>query len=97
MTEQIPDGFEYEGRNYSIVDVDGDGLFNLMQYEMKPVSWCTACWSGYLCTYKIQHQTLYLNTLEVCLTEPSLGGMKEVKKVYAPNIEGCIPINTSNS
>jgi flavorubredoxin len=97
MTEQIPDSFEYDGRNYSIVDVNGDGLFNPFQYGMEPISWCTVCWSGYLCTYKIQHKMLYLNTFEVCLTEPSFDKTEEVKKVYAPNIEGYIPIDTSNS
>jgi hypothetical protein len=85
MTEQISDSFEYEGRHYSIVDVNGDSLFNPIQYGIKPVSWSTACWNGYLCTYKIQHQMLYLNTLKVCLTKPSFGGTKEVKKVYVPN------------
>jgi hypothetical protein len=95
MTTQILDEFEYKNKCYSLVSADGDSLFSPEQFGIEPVSWHTACYRGYFCTYKLQHNKLCLKTFDISLTEPSSGETKIVKKVFAPKIEGCMPIKLS--
>lgn len=80
MTAQINDGIKYNGTEYSIVGIDGDGLFDPFAYGMNPVSWCTACWRGFVTDYEVENGQLFLDTLKICLTEPSLGDVKRSRR-----------------
>jgi hypothetical protein len=88
MTAQIPDTVRYENANYSIAGIDGEGLFDPWEHGMQPISWSTACWHGFTNSYAIENGQLFLTSLEICLTEPTLAGLKHVRKVKAPLLNG---------
>lgn len=67
MTAQIPDSFLLLDQKSSIVGVHGGSLFNPLEYNLQPLPRITSCWRGYVCTYKILHNKLVLDMLQVNL------------------------------
>lgn len=64
MTAQHPDRAFYQGEEYSIIGASGEGLVVPQQFGMNPVALTTACWRGFVCTYRV-HERLVLQELEV--------------------------------
>jgi hypothetical protein len=76
MTAQIPDSFEFNEETYSIAGKKGESLFNPWEYGLKPKMASTACWRGYVCTYKLSGENLVLDKLSISSTEtPELKGV----------------------
>lgn len=69
MTAQMNDSFLLEDKNFSVVGVNGSGLFNPLSYNMQPLPRITSCWRGYVCTYKTLDNGLVLDTLLVNLDQ----------------------------
>lgn len=67
MTAQIHDSILLQGQKFSMVGANGNGLFNPLDYDLRPVPSVTSCWRGYVCEYKTVHNQLILNTLQVNL------------------------------
>jgi len=67
MTAQIPDTLLFEDQALSIVGVNGSGLFDPYVLNLQPVSRITSCWRGYVCEYKLLHNKLLLNKLQINL------------------------------
>ncbi len=64
MTAQQPDRAFYAGQEYSIIGTSGEGLVVPQQFGLKPVALTTACWRGFVCTYRVD-EDLVLQELEV--------------------------------
>ena len=97
MTAQFHDKVRYEGIDYALAGASGEGLFSPPHYGLEPVSWCTACWLGYLASYEVSDDRLLLDRLDVCLTDPRQDQRSTSRRVPAPAIEGCEPRNTSGT
>lgn len=65
MTAQIGDKFIYKGDNYSIVAISNPIQFNPLDYGIKPIACCTACWNGYWCDYQISAKGIVLKNLYI--------------------------------
>ena len=67
MTYQIRDSFILNGENYLLVHIQPKGhrWFSPYHYGFNPYYNCTACWSGYQCSYTIKDNILYLTTLNI--------------------------------
>jgi len=65
MTAQVGDRFIYKEDNYSIVAISNPIQFNPLDYGIKPVACCTACWNGYWCEYYISKKGIMLQNLYI--------------------------------
>jgi hypothetical protein len=63
MTAQIPDRFKYRGKDYSLAEQRGTGLFNPKAHRMKLTAPHTACWRGFVAHYEVRNDQLRLNAL----------------------------------
>ncbi|HPP78917.1 MAG TPA: hypothetical protein PLA23_11925, partial [Methanospirillum sp.] len=67
MTSQIPDSIIWKTNKYEILGFenadDETGLFDPKKYGLTPSMMHTACYRGFYCTYIIEEDMLYLNTL----------------------------------
>ncbi len=80
MTAQIPDEFRYNGDIYSLVGIDGEGLFTPLDFGMNPYSTCTACWRGYVMKYDCVDNQLLLVGMDVNSNEsPDINGVPPIK------------------
>ena len=70
MVTQIPDRLRLDEQELSIVSVNGSGLFNPADYDLKPEPGFKPCWRGYLCQYAVHEGRLVLDDLKLCLMEP---------------------------
>ena len=95
MTAQFSDIVTYEGEDYDLAGIGGSGLFDPAEHGMEPTSWCTACWRGYVAAYRVEDDTLLLDSLSVCLTEPGMAREPGVRKVQAPAVGGTAPEDIS--
>jgi hypothetical protein len=80
MTAQIPDTFLLQDQKFSIVGVNGSGLFDPLQYNMQPRPRLTSCWRGFVCTYKTLYNKFLLDALQVNLQHegPAINTVKPV-------------------
>jgi hypothetical protein len=69
MTAQMNDAFLLQDKRFSIVGVNGSGLFDPLIYNMQPLPRITSCWRGYVCTYKTLDNRLLLDSLLVNLDQ----------------------------
>lgn len=69
MTAQMNDSFLLQDKKFSVVGVNGSGLFDPLIYSMQPLPRITSCWRGYVCTYKARDHELVLDTLLVNLDQ----------------------------
>jgi hypothetical protein len=80
MTAQIPDEFRYNGVIYSLVGIDGSGLYTPQDFGLNPYSTCTACWRGYVMKYDCRNNQLLLVGMDVNAKEtPEINGVKPIK------------------
>ncbi|HUT80120.1 MAG TPA: hypothetical protein VMZ29_02875 [Candidatus Bathyarchaeia archaeon] len=82
MTAQMSDMFDYNGELFEIVGVDGLKLFEPREYGLTPHFTCTACWRGYLLTYKLNKEQLVLDDVLINLREK-----KEINNVKPKEAE----------
>lgn len=69
MTRQIADTVLYEGVQYALTAVAGDGLFEPTDHGFSLRMLSTACWHGYLCEYAVRDGELRLSRLEINLSD----------------------------
>jgi hypothetical protein len=67
MTAQIHDSFLFNDKEYSIVGVNGDGLFDPFDFQLRPLGLCSACWRGYLCQYTLKDNKILIKWLRINL------------------------------
>ncbi len=65
MTAQVPDFALVDGIEYSLAGVNGHGLFDPSQNDIKPRAISSACWRGYVCWYELAEGQLRLARLVV--------------------------------
>ena len=63
MTAQIPDVFRFNGEEYSLVGMNGEGLFEPEDFEMIPMMASTACYRGYVMTYDCVDRVMILDEM----------------------------------
>lgn len=69
MTAQISDSFEYKGKEYSLAALSEPIPFEPEQFGLEPQDFCTACYRGYWCEYKIAYGSLLLDKLHIYNSE----------------------------
>ena len=69
MTAQISDKVLYQQKSCAIAGINGSGLFEPLQYAIKPVAVSTACWRGYYCTYEVADKSLFLIQINIGLSK----------------------------
>ncbi len=80
MTAQIPDEFRYDGMVYSLIGIDGEGLYTPQDFGLEPYSTCTACWRGFMMMYDCRDNQLLLVGMEVnSKITPDINGVRPVK------------------
>ncbi|AFY56470.1 hypothetical protein Riv7116_4030 [Rivularia sp. PCC 7116] len=98
MTGQINDSLIYQGRDFSIVAVDGRELFNPQQYGITPGVGTTACGRGYYCSYEITDNSLQLKQLIVSIYSEPLDRIRiKHGKKEMQNLFGIVPSTKPNS
>lgn len=65
MTAQVADSLLFAGREYSIVAVENDWIFNPREQGFQPVAPHTACWRGFHCHYSVIAGELVLDSLSI--------------------------------
>jgi hypothetical protein len=80
MTAQISDTFLFQAQRFSLAGVNGGNLFHPAASGMQPRPRVTSCWRGYVCTYKIQDNKLFLETLLINLEQegPQINNLRPV-------------------
>ena len=80
MTGQISDTLWYLKEEYKITGVKGEGLFHPEDVGLTPYSTSTACWRGYVASYKIVGKELQLMGLLINTKEQGeINGIKAEK------------------
>jgi hypothetical protein len=69
MTAQIPDRVRYGRKLYDLVGINGEGLFEPKALGMSPVPPHSACWRGFVCTYAVVYEMLWIDFLDINLRE----------------------------
>ena len=88
MTAQIHDSFLFKDQEYSIVGVNGKGLFDPLDYDLRPQGLCSACWRGFLSQYVLTGDKLLLKWLRINLGS---GDDKRETSDLWPEINGVAP------
>ena len=65
MSAQAMDLVRWQDRTWSLVGIDGEGLFEPTAMGIQPQMLHTAAWRGYICTYAVEDDELRLQRLEV--------------------------------
>jgi hypothetical protein len=65
VTAQAMDLVRWQDRTWSLVGIDGDGLFDPTALGIEPQMLHTAAWRGYICTYAVEDDELRLRRLEI--------------------------------
>ena len=91
MTAQIPDTFLFDGDEYSLIGIKGDGLASPNQFGMEPEMIHTARYRGFYATYELTTEAIYLR--ELTLREKNgnylpIGGIKPTKQEYQATYQG---------
>jgi len=69
MTGQIPDKLIYNNSSYSIVGLKGEGLPSPFDFGLEPTSPHTANWRGFIMTYKIAENRLFVQEMNVTVKD----------------------------
>lgn len=65
MTAQVPDQFTYRHKEYQLAGLNGQGLFDPQDHNMRLTAPHTACWRGFTAHYAVQDRQLRLKGLKV--------------------------------
>jgi|WetSurMetagenome_2_1015567.scaffolds.fasta_scaffold187463_2 hypothetical protein len=63
MTAQATDTFYFKGKAHELIGLEGTGLFSPEAAGMVPEMLHTACYRGFICTYKIKWRRILLHEL----------------------------------
>jgi hypothetical protein len=92
MTAQISDLCILNQREFALVGVKGQPLFEPAAFGMRPVGFSTNCWRGYQCTYSADVPQLELLKLGINLqTVEKRGRKNEYLTQVGPAINGVLP------
>jgi hypothetical protein len=69
MTGQIADNLIYNRSSYSIVGLKGEGLPSPLDFGLEPVSPHTANWRGFIMTYTIVENRLFVHEMNVSVED----------------------------
>ena len=83
MTTQFQDEVHFRAVRYAITAIDGDGLFEPNDHGLHPRALSSACWRGYICSYRVDGGALHLTHLEI--------GLPSGEDPAAARIFGCAP------
>ena len=61
MTAQIRDRIHYDNDVFTLIEFDGQTLFDPADYGIKVIPISTACWRGFYCIYNLVDNALYLH------------------------------------
>lgn len=76
MTGQIPDEFLYMGEPYSLIGIQGTGLYSPQDFGIYPRAATTACWRGFVMKYDCTGGRLVLDTMHVNADQsPEINGV----------------------
>jgi hypothetical protein len=89
MTAQIPDRVRYGRKLYDVVGIGGEGLFEPGAHGLSPVPPHSACWRGFVCTYALVYEMLWVDFLDINLQE---GGGNGSSLDQAPSLNDVPPI-----
>ncbi|MBY9003803.1 MAG: hypothetical protein KGD73_07515 [Candidatus Lokiarchaeota archaeon] len=86
MTGQIPDNVIYRDEVYALAGVKGEGLYVPLDFGLTPVSPHTANWRGFVSTYEVSNDHLFLKEMHVSIKEksdiyPDINGIKPESKI----------------
>ena len=92
MTAQFTDTILIAEKRFSIVGVNGNGLFTPESIGVVPVPTISACWRGYVCHYKIADDKLILDELQLSLgSDEGTGRERKFIPKMGPEINGVKP------
>ena len=83
MTGQVPDEFIYNGERFELLGYKGKKLFTNEDFEVKPSSFTTACYRGYIMSYQFLNNQLILDSFFITTENP-------------PKINNIEPIHLTN-
>lgn len=63
MTGQVTDSFRYNGEEFSLVGINGRGLYTPADFGMRTRMASTACWRGYQMFYDCVNGEMILDTM----------------------------------
>ncbi|QDT74549.1 hypothetical protein [Lacipirellula limnantheis] len=69
MTAQVPDIVNFRGQQYALAGIDGVGLFKPEDHGLVAQAFSTACWRGFHCEYSVHDEALFLEQLNIGLSE----------------------------
>ncbi len=69
MTAQAPDMVTFDGAEWALVGIDGQGLFDPAAWDLRPIALNTAEWRGFVCRYAVEDDRLRLAHLSIGLRE----------------------------
>jgi len=81
MSGQISDSFIFKGKEYSLINMSGDGLATPEYFGMHATTMNTACYRGYVATYEITETGIFLSGFT----------LRELNNNYQP-IGGIMPV-----
>ena len=67
MTAQLPDTVRYEGQDYDLTGINGDGLFEPLDHGMRPFGQHSECERGYVANYAVKGGRLLLEEVDINL------------------------------
>ncbi|MFW9876115.1 MAG: hypothetical protein ACFFG0_23680 [Candidatus Thorarchaeota archaeon] len=81
MTAQIPDEFVLNNEKFSLIGLNGQGLFKPEDFGIIPYFTCTACWRGYVMRYVFTEDELILDGMSVNVDNPpKINGVEPEKE-----------------
>ncbi|MFW9922381.1 MAG: hypothetical protein ACFFDW_03730 [Candidatus Thorarchaeota archaeon] len=84
MTAQIPDRVMYNGERYDLIGIKGSELFYPEAYGLKLIMAGTACYNGYILTFKCDNDEFILDELLIRTQEEPV----EINNIRAEKYEG---------
>lgn len=87
MTAQAHDRVRWRNHDYTLVGVEGSGLFDPHDYGLEPRATTTANWRGWVATYSVEDDQLALVELD------DVGLVLDGEKT-APSVNGVTPQQT---
>ena len=69
MTTQLPDIVDYKNKDYDLAGISNDGLFQPKDYSMRPWGERDDCNRGYVASYAVVGQRLFLEELKINLED----------------------------
>jgi hypothetical protein len=91
MTAQLSDTFFFQGKEYSLIGESGGDLASPQRFGIRPISVLTSCYRGYVATYELTTEALYLRELSLVSDSgnyPPIQGITPVEDGYFFTYQG---------